>query len=86
VGGNSTYGTPEIEEKFGAVVMMQDGSEKDGAVIKAFEMITSPYILMFDGDGANLPEHADAMIASLTSGRAETMQLEIDLTSTSAMP
>jgi dolichol-phosphate mannosyltransferase len=54
-------------------------------MIEAFEKITSPYILMLDGDGANPREYADSMIEPLTSDRADHV-IGIDLTSTSVVP
>jgi len=71
VDGHSTDGTPEIAEKLGATVMMQEGKGKGAAMIEAFEKITSPYILMLDGDGTNPPEYADAMVEPLIRGRAD---------------
>ena len=71
VDGHSTDGTPEIAEKLGATVLIQEGKGKGAAMIEAFEQITAPYILMLDGDGTNPPEYADAMVEPLISGRAD---------------
>lgn len=71
VDGHSTDGTPEIAKKLGATVMTQEGKGKGAAMIEAFAAITSPYILMLDGDGTNPPEYANAMIEPLTSGQAD---------------
>lgn len=71
VDGHSTDGTQEIAVKLGATVMTQQGRGKGAAMIGAFAAITSPYILMLDGDGTNPPEYADAMIEPLVAGRAD---------------
>jgi dolichol-phosphate mannosyltransferase len=71
VDGHSTDGTLEIAGSLGAIVMIQDGKGKGAAIIKAFENITSPYILMLDGEGTNPPECADTMIEPLASGRTD---------------
>ncbi|MDR3102495.1 MAG: S-layer glycoprotein N-glycosyltransferase AglJ [Methanocalculaceae archaeon] len=71
VDGHSTDGTPEIARILGAEVMTQMGRGKGAAMIEAFARITTPYILMLDGDGTNPPEYADAMIEPLASGRAD---------------
>ncbi|HJJ92426.1 MAG TPA: S-layer glycoprotein N-glycosyltransferase AglJ [Methanocorpusculum sp.] len=71
VDGHSTDGTPKIAEKLGAKVIKQEGKGKGAALIEAFEKITTPYILMLDGDGTNPPEYADSMIEPLIQDRAD---------------
>ncbi|MDO5845524.1 MAG: S-layer glycoprotein N-glycosyltransferase AglJ [Methanocorpusculum sp.] len=69
--GHSTDGTAEIAKELGAEVFVQRGKGKGAAMIEAFAKITSPYILMLDGDGTNPPECADAMVEPLFAGRAD---------------
>ena len=50
VDGWSRDRTVEIAEGMGAIVVMQHGSGKAGALRTAFELVKTPYILVMDGD------------------------------------
>lgn len=50
VDGFSTDRTVEIAKDAGATVIMQRGKGKAGALMTAYERITTPYILVMDGD------------------------------------
>jgi glycosyltransferase involved in cell wall biosynthesis len=79
VDGYSKDGTPEIAKDNGAVVVMQHGPGKAGALQTAIEMVETPYMVVMDGDDTysasdidNLLEYAgdyDEVIGARTEGR-----------------
>jgi len=55
VDGHSTDNTVKNAENAGAKVIIQSGTGKGQAVSQAFQLITSRYVVMVDGDGTYLP-------------------------------
>lgn len=53
--GYSKDGTAEIASTGGAEVMMQHGQGKAGAMLTAFRVVTTPYVIVMDGDGSYDP-------------------------------
>lgn len=66
--GRSTDGTVDIAKREGAEVLIQTGRGKGNAIIEAFSKITTPYLLMIDGDGTYSPLDAEQMLAALAAG------------------
>ncbi|MDH7593486.1 MAG: S-layer glycoprotein N-glycosyltransferase AglJ [Methanomicrobiales archaeon] len=66
--GHSTDGTAELAIREGAEVLVQTGRGKGNAIIEAFSKITSPYVLMIDGDGTYSPADAELMLTPLAKG------------------
>lgn len=66
--GHSTDGTADIAEERGARVVMQSGKGKGQAVIQAFDIIDSEYVIMIDGDGTYLPGEVHLLIEALEKG------------------
>jgi glycosyltransferase involved in cell wall biosynthesis len=55
VDGYSKDGTAEIAARLGAEVMMQHGHGKAGAILTAFRSVSTPYLIVMDGDGSYDP-------------------------------
>lgn len=68
VDGGSTDGTAALAREAGAEVLVQHGRGKGNAVIEAFRVVETPYVLMLDGDGTYAPADADRMLAPLGQG------------------
>lgn len=68
IDGHSRDRTAEIAGKHGATVVEQTGIGKGHAVIQAFEIIDSDYVIMIDGDGTYLPGEVDRLIDALAQG------------------
>lgn len=66
--GHSKDNTAEIAKKAGAHVVMQTGKGKGQAVIQAFDIIDSPYVIMIDGDGTYLPDEVNRFIEAFEQG------------------
>lgn len=66
--GHSKDGTADIAREKGANVIMQTGKGKGQAVIQAFDIIDSPYVIMIDGDGTYLPGEVNIIIDALAEG------------------
>jgi dolichol-phosphate mannosyltransferase len=62
VDGYSNDGTPEIARQKGAKVIYQHGKGKAGAIKTAIENITTPYILIMDGDHTYDPKDIKKML------------------------
>lgn len=71
IDGNSRDGTGQIAEAEGARVVMQSGKGKGQAMIQAFELIESPYVVMIDGDGTYLAREAPFLLEPILEGRAD---------------
>ncbi|WP_410507984.1 S-layer glycoprotein N-glycosyltransferase AglJ [Methanosarcina hadiensis] len=71
IDGNSKDGTAQIAEAEGARVILQTGKGKGQAMIQAFELIESPYIIMVDGDGTYLAREASSLLKPVLEGRAD---------------
>jgi dolichol-phosphate mannosyltransferase len=55
VDGYSKDGTTKTAGNHGAMVIMQHGRGKAGALITAFRVVTTPYLVVMDGDGSYDP-------------------------------
>jgi len=62
IDGYSKDGTPEIAKQKGAKVIYQHGKGKAGAIKTAIENITTPYILIMDGDYTYDPKDIKKML------------------------
>ncbi len=71
IDGNSKDGTGKIAEAEGARVVMQTGKGKGQAMIQAFGLIKSPYVIMVDGDGTYLARDAHSLIKPILEDRAD---------------
>lgn len=71
IDGNSKDGTAQIAEAEGARVVLQTGKGKGQAMIQAFNLIESPYIIMVDGDGTYLAKEASSLLNLLLEGKAD---------------
>lgn len=71
IDGNSRDGTARIAEAEGAKVVLQTGRGKGQAMIQAFELIESPYVIMVDGDGTYLAREAPSLLEPILEGRAD---------------
>ena len=71
IDGHSTDRTREIAKAEGARVVLQTGKGKGQALIQAFEIIESPYIVLVDGDGTEIAKDAHTLLAPLFEGRAD---------------
>jgi dolichol-phosphate mannosyltransferase len=71
IDGNSRDGTAQIAEAEGARVVLQTGKGKGQAVIQAFEVIESPYVLMVDGDGTYLAREALSLLEPILEGKVD---------------
>jgi dolichol-phosphate mannosyltransferase len=65
VDGYSEDGTVEKAHELGASVLMQQGKGKAGALITAFRTVTTPYLLVMDGDGSYDPAEIDRYLTLL---------------------
>jgi dolichol-phosphate mannosyltransferase len=68
IDGHSTDATEEIAKREGAVFVTQTTRGKGNAIIEAIQQITSPCILMLDGDGTYTPDNAETMLTPLFNG------------------
>jgi len=71
IDGNSRDGTAQIAEAEGARVVLQTGKGKGQAVIQAFEVIESPYVVMVDGDGTYLAREAPSLLRLILEGKVD---------------
>ncbi len=71
IDGNSRDGTAQIAKAEGARVVLQTGKGKGQAMIQAFELIESPYIIMVDGDGTYLAKEAPFLLEPVLEGKAD---------------
>ncbi|WP_440946763.1 S-layer glycoprotein N-glycosyltransferase AglJ [Methanosarcina sp. T3] len=71
IDGNSRDRTAQIAEAEGARVVLQTGRGKGQAMIQAFELIESPYVIMVDGDGTYLAREALSLLEPVLEGRAD---------------
>lgn len=71
IDGNSRDGTAQIAEAEGARVVLQTGKGKGQAMIQAFELIESPYIIMVDGDGTYLAKEASSLLEPILERKAD---------------
>lgn len=71
IDGNSKDGTGQIAEAEGARVVMQIGKGKGQAMIQAFGLIESPYVVMVDGDGTYLAREARSLLKPILEGKAD---------------
>ncbi len=71
IDGHSTDNTVKNAESAGARVVMQSGKGKGQAVSQAFQLITSNYVVMIDGDGTYLPEEVSKILEPVTTGVAD---------------
>ncbi|HHV24753.1 MAG: S-layer glycoprotein N-glycosyltransferase AglJ [Methanosarcina sp.] len=71
IDGNSKDGTGQIAEAEGARVVMQTGKGKGQAMIQAFGLIESPYVVMVDGDGTYLASEVRSLLKPILEGRAD---------------
>jgi glycosyltransferase (TIGR04182 family) len=71
IDGHSTDGTVEKAKNAGARIVIQSGTGKGQAVSQAFQLITSKYVVMIDGDGTYLPEEVDKLLEPVVSGQAD---------------
>ncbi len=71
IDGHSTDGTVEKAKNAGARVVIQSGTGKGQAVSQAFQLLTSKYVVMIDGDGTYLPEEVDKLLEPVVSGQAD---------------
>ena len=71
IDGNSKDGTGEIARAEGAEVVLQTGKGKGQAMIQAFGILNSPYIVMIDGDGTYLASDAHALLEPILEERAD---------------
>ncbi len=71
IDGHSTDDTVKKAKNEGAEVLMQSGTGKGQAVSQAFQLITSKYVVMLDGDGTYLPEEVNKILEPVTSGIAD---------------
>jgi len=71
IDGNSEDGTGQIAEAEGARVVMQTGKGKGQAMIQAFGLIESPYVIIVDGDGTYLAREAHSLLKPILEGYAD---------------
>jgi dolichol-phosphate mannosyltransferase len=71
IDGHSSDNTVKNAESAGARVVMQSGKGKGQAVSQAFQLITSNYVVMMDGDGTYLPEEVIKILEPVTTGVAD---------------
>ncbi|MBE0523190.1 MAG: S-layer glycoprotein N-glycosyltransferase AglJ [Methanosarcinales archaeon] len=68
IDGHSKDGTAKIARERGVSVVMQTGKGKGQAVIQAFDLIESEYVIMIDGDGTYLPSEVHLLSDALEKG------------------
>lgn len=71
IDGNSKDGTGQIAAAEGTKVVMQTGKGKGQAMIQAFRLIESPYVVMVDGDGTYLAREARSLLKPVLEGRVD---------------
>ena len=71
IDGDSKDDTSQIAEAEGAKVIIQTGKGKGQAIIQAFKLIESPYVVMVDGDGTYLAREASSLLEPIQGGRAD---------------
>lgn len=71
IDGNSRDGTAQVAEAEGVRVVVQTGKGKGQAVIQAFEVIESPYVVMVDGDGTYLAREASSLLEPILEGKVD---------------
>ncbi len=71
IDGHSTDDTVKSAEDAGAEVIIQSGTGKGQAVSQAFQLITSKYVVVMDGDGTYLPEEINTILEPVTLGIAD---------------
>ncbi len=71
IDGHSTDDTVKRAQNEGAEVVLQSGTGKGQAVSQAFQLITSKYVVMLDGDGTYLPEEVNKILEPVTAGIAD---------------
>jgi dolichol-phosphate mannosyltransferase len=71
IDGNSKDGTGQIAEAEGARVVIQTEKGKGQAMIQAFGLIESPYVVMVDGDGTYLAREARSLLKPILEGKAD---------------
>jgi dolichol-phosphate hexosyltransferase len=71
IDGNSKDGTGKIAVAEGAKVVIQTGKGKGQAMIQAFGLIESSYVVMVDGDGTYLAREAPSLLEPLLEHRAD---------------
>jgi len=64
VDGYSTDRTPAIARSKGVEVVVQTGPGKAGAIMTAINRVSTPYMLIMDGDGTYSPKDADRLLQS----------------------
>ena len=68
IDGHSKDKTAEIARERGANVVMQTGKGKGLAIIQAFDLIDSEYVIMIDGDATYLPSEVHVLLEALEKG------------------
>jgi glycosyltransferase (TIGR04182 family) len=68
IDGHSKDKTAEIAKERGVKVVTQTGKGKGLAVIQAFDLIDSEYVIMIDGDGTYLPSEIHFLLEALEKG------------------
>ncbi len=71
VDGHSSDDTVKNAENAGAKVIIQSGTGKGQAIRQAFQLITSKYVVLIDGDGTYLPEEIGKILEPVTLGIAD---------------
>jgi len=66
--GHSKDKTAEIARERGVNVVMQTGKGKGLAIIQAFDLIDSEYVIMIDGDATYLPSEVHVLLEALETG------------------
>lgn len=66
--GNSKDDTADIAREKGVTVVMQTGKGKGQAVMQAFEIIDSDYVVMIDGDGTYLADEVSLLVDAMAQG------------------
>ncbi len=71
IDGHSVDDTVKNAENAGAKVIIQSGTGKGQAIKQAFQLVTSKYVVLIDGDGTYLPEEIEKIIEPVTLGIAD---------------
>ncbi|HEY9204889.1 MAG TPA: glycosyltransferase, partial [Candidatus Methanoperedens sp.] len=66
IDGHSVDDTVKIAENAGAKVIIQSGTGKGQAIKQAFQLATSKYVVLIDGDGTYLPEEIEKILEPVT--------------------
>jgi dolichol-phosphate mannosyltransferase len=64
IDGYSTDRTQAIVRSIGIQLLMQNGPGKAGAIKMAIAQVTTPYMLVMDGDGTYSPQDAERLLQS----------------------